>query len=427
MHPLLGAYASARLAAGDASAPERIHRSAAEWLRAHAFPLEATQHAAAAGDHDLVAEILAEQHLALIRNGASRTLLRWARTLPDARLAGHPELAVAAATATMLLGGSTLEVRRFLALTDRGGVGAGRSERDAYVETAACLVRAATLEGGVDRAARDGRRAVELARAGSPGILTAALAARARAAFFAGDAQEASTAALEALAHPEIAQATPSLVVAHATCAFAALERGRLASARSHAEKARAAVGQIGSGRSWLGANAAAALGVVHAAEGNLAEAERELAVAEHFFRDQVPTLHHAWLLALLARVRIGRGRLDEAGNLLRSAQDSLDELGDAGIVPALAEAVEVELSAARDRVRGGDVLELPTAAELAVLRLLPTELTLREIGERLYVSANTVRSHTRAVYRKLGVHTRADAVAKASALDLLSEADSPM
>jgi LuxR family maltose regulon positive regulatory protein len=326
----------------------------------------------------------------------------------------------------MLLGGSTMEMRRFLALTDRGR-GEARSERDAYVETAVCLVRAATLEGGVDRAARDGHRAVELARAGSPGILTAALAARARAAFFAGDAQEASITALEALAHPEITQATPSLVVAHATCAFAAVQRGRLASAHGHAEKARIAVGQIGSGRSWLGANAAAALGVVHAAEGNLAEADRELGVAEHFFRDEVPTLHHAWLLALLARVRIGRGRLDEAGDLLRFAQGSLDELGDAGIVPALAEAVGVELGAARERVRGGDVLELPTAAELAVLRLLTTELTAREIGEHLYVSANTVRSHTRAVYRKLGVHSRADAVAKASALDLLSEADSPM
>jgi len=426
MHPLLGAYARARLAAKDSSAPDRIHRAAAAWLRAHAFPLEATLHAAAAGDHDLVAELLAEQHLALIRNGASRTLLRWARTLPDDCLVRRPELSVAAATAAMLLGGSTIEVRRFLALTDRGG-GAHRSERDAYVESAACLVRAATLDGGVSRAARDGRRAVELARGGSPRILTAALAAHARASFFAGDAQEASAAALEALAHPEIAQATPSLVVAHATCAFAAVERGRLASAHGHAERARAAVGQIGSGRSWLGANASAALGVVHAAEGNLAEAERELGAAEHFFRDEVATLHHAWLLVLLARVRIGRGRLDEAGGLLRSAQDSLDELEDGGIVPALADAVEAELGSALERVREGDVLELPTQAELAVLRLLPTELTLREIGERLYVSANTVRTHTRALYRKLGVHSRTEAVAKAGALDLLGDAESPM
>jgi LuxR family maltose regulon positive regulatory protein len=69
----------------------------------------------------------------------------------------------------------------------------------------------------------------------------------------------------------------------------------------------------------------------------------------------------------------------------------------------------------------------MPTGAELAVLRLLPTELTLREIGERLYVSANTVRTHTRALYRKLGVHSRTEAVAKAGALDLLGDAESPM
>ncbi len=426
MHSLLGAYAGARLAAEDPSAPDRIHRRAAEWLRTHALPLQAASHAAAAGDHELVAELLAEQHLALIRSGASRTLLRWARTLPDEPLVRHPELAVAAATATMLLGGGTIEKRRYLALADRA-LEADRSERSTYVEAAACLVRAATLDEGVGRATRDGRRAVELARGGSVGILTAALAAQARASFFAGDAREASVTALEALAHPDISQATPSLVVAHATCAFAAVERGRLASARDHAERARTAVGQIGSGRSWLGANALAALGVIHAAEGSLAEAERELALAERFFRDEVATLHHTWLLALLARVRIGRGKLVEADGLLRSARESFDELADGGIVPALVRAVEVELEQARERARGGDLLEMPTGAELAVLRLLPTELTLREIGERLYVSANTVRTHTRALYRKLGVHSRTEAVAKAGALDLLGDAESPM
>jgi LuxR family maltose regulon positive regulatory protein len=54
------------------------------------------------------------------------------------------------------------------------------------------------------------------------------------------------------------------------------------------------------------------------------------------------------------------------------------------------------------------------------VLRLLPTDLSAREIAAELFVSSNTVRSHMRKIYRKLGVQSRADAVARASALGLI-------
>jgi LuxR family maltose regulon positive regulatory protein len=71
-------------------------------------------------------------------------------------------------------------------------------------------------------------------------------------------------------------------------------------------------------------------------------------------------------------------------------------------------------------------MLELPSAAELAVLQLLATELSTREIAERLFLSANTIRSHRRALYQKLGVHSRTDAVARATALGLLEQTQSP-
>jgi LuxR family maltose regulon positive regulatory protein len=119
MHSLLAEYAQAQLASLDPAAAPRIHRQAAEWLRSRGLPVEAVAHAAAAGDHELVAAILVERHLPLIRTGSGRTLLRWVRTLPDDHVVEHPELAVAAATATVLVGGSTLEQRRFLRLADR--------------------------------------------------------------------------------------------------------------------------------------------------------------------------------------------------------------------------------------------------------------------------------------------------------------------
>jgi len=52
--------------------------------------------------------------------------------------------------------------------------------------------------------------------------------------------------------------------------------------------------------------------------------------------------------------------------------------------------------------------------SELRVLRLMTTRLTWREIGDQLYLSRNTVHSHTRSIYRKLGVSSRADAVGRA-------------
>jgi LuxR family maltose regulon positive regulatory protein len=51
------------------------------------------------------------------------------------------------------------------------------------------------------------------------------------------------------------------------------------------------------------------------------------------------------------------------------------------------------------------------TEAERRILRLLGGELTLREIGRELYLSVNTVKTHTNAIYRKLGVSSRAEAV----------------
>ena len=59
--------------------------------------------------------------------------------------------------------------------------------------------------------------------------------------------------------------------------------------------------------------------------------------------------------------------------------------------------------------------------AELRVLRYLPTNLPAAEIASELVVSVNTIRTHTRHMYAKLGVHTRAQAVARARKLGLLA------
>ncbi|WP_422284526.1 response regulator transcription factor [Trebonia sp.] len=61
------------------------------------------------------------------------------------------------------------------------------------------------------------------------------------------------------------------------------------------------------------------------------------------------------------------------------------------------------------------------TQGEEAVLRRLRTTLSLREISRELHVSRNTVKTHTRAIYRKLRVSNWHDAVQRARELVILA------
>jgi DNA-binding CsgD family transcriptional regulator len=64
--------------------------------------------------------------------------------------------------------------------------------------------------------------------------------------------------------------------------------------------------------------------------------------------------------------------------------------------------------------------LEALTNGETRVLRYLPTNLSAREIAEELYLSVNTVKTHQRHLYQKLGARSRTQAVEQARALGLL-------
>jgi LuxR family maltose regulon positive regulatory protein len=103
-------------------------------------------------------------------------------------------------------------------------------------------------------------------------------------------------------------------------------------------------------------------------------------------------------------------GDQPQAAVLLTEARQLLDAFPD-GAGAQLDRLYRVE------RRLAGQPPEMPPAGplterETAVLRLLGGSLSLREIGQELYVSQNTVKTHIRAIYRKLGVSTRHDAIA---------------
>jgi LuxR family transcriptional regulator, maltose regulon positive regulatory protein len=89
---------------------------------------------------------------------------------------------------------------------------------------------------------------------------------------------------------------------------------------------------------------------------------------------------------------------------LFSEAEALLDGCPEAGALPA-------RLAAARRAASAGEPL---TEREREILRFLGGGLTEREIGGELYLSFNTVHSHVKSLYRKLGVSSRSEAVARA-------------
>jgi LuxR family maltose regulon positive regulatory protein len=147
--------------------------------------------------------------------------------------------------------------------------------------------------------------------------------------------------------------------------------------------------------------------------------------------------LLEAWLLRALAEH--GEGQRQEAARALDRAlalaerepfrdafllngpgvRELLEIQAQAGTAhPAL---LEVLLEGVGRRLPAGVTLAEPlTEREQRILRYLPTMLSNAEIGAEIFVSLNTVKTHLRSIYRKLGANGRADAVEQARALGLL-------
>jgi LuxR family maltose regulon positive regulatory protein len=120
-----------------------------------------------------------------------------------------------------------------------------------------------------------------------------------------------------------------------------------------------------------------------------------------------------------LARATLRLGDVTAARALMADAAHALRDTPDSTTLRAWLEETRIQLDAATRSAGDGCPL---TTAELRVLRLLPTHLSFPAIASRLYVSPNTVKTHARAVYRKLDASSRGEAVAHAFAAGLLDD-----
>jgi len=213
-------------------------------------------------------------------------------------------------------------------------------------------------------------------------------------------------------------------VFTEALLALLESDAGHPRSAEARARNAVVLARELGLSGISSSALAHHALGEALLAQGKNHDAERELERAETLRRAPEPRLDHAHTLLALVSARIARGRLTLAASELEAAREQLDSFTGVGRLGPLAAYVAQLLErAGADPERPVEQLSL---AELQVARLLATDLSQREIAGELFVSINTVKTHTRNLYAKLGVNSREEAIRRANELELLETGDSP-
>jgi LuxR family maltose regulon positive regulatory protein len=159
------------------------------------------------------------------------------------------------------------------------------------------------------------------------------------------------------------------------------------------------------------------ALGAVVARRGRTEEAGDLLVRGLARLRRHGDVLEIADALLVFAPVRRALVSLTSARSLVEEARLLLAECADSGAVGVELEEVARSLTPAHRRIDGESEL---TERELEVLRYLAEGIPKRDIGTALFLSYNTIHSHTKSIYQKLRVSSRDAAVARARELGAL-------
>jgi LuxR family maltose regulon positive regulatory protein len=408
-HHLFAQYLRAELAHQNSAVLPTLHRRACGWYREHARPGRAIAHAHAARDDDTAADLVAANYFLLAEQGYVETLRAWLRGFSAEQIAGHPPLAIAAAW-VHALSGEAVTARRYAEAAHHGTWEGPMPDGSASLQSALAIMDSAFGQASVTRMKDVAAHAVELEpsasrhRAIASQMLGIALVLH-------GDLDDARAMLTEAVELATDRHATRSLSLTH----LALLDhlQGRDEQAIEQIRQAYAVVDTPGM-RTDLGSvgvySLFAYLMTRHQELESAAEAaDRATAL--------LPRLTPAfwWLMVeariFLAPALVHLGRAEEAAARLKEAAVLLDEHPDAGVLPDWHREATRSLHPRRRAPSTDDLSD----AERRVLRLLPSELTLREIGEELCLSVNTVKTHTHAIYRKLGVSSRPEAVAATS------------
>ena len=395
-----------------------LHHRAAEWFRAHGHVDEAATQLLAAGQIADAADLIQANMFAYLDGGRAQTVQSWLRTLGPEAISEHPSAAVAAAWVAAVTGDEPALARHLGELSpflEHGPLLDGTRS----VESAVSLIHGMFGWGGPLEMMASAQRAVELETDVRTGQYALAQRNLGHAAYVLGDLPAAVPPLAKAVNSEAASPMVRLLAVSESSLLHAELGRHEIS-----VELAERAM-EIADERAMYSMPQArllafTAMGQALATAGKPDEAMSTLRQGSAIRRKVAtmgpwPAIHH-----LLALSRVAAEIDDEV--LATQLVDDLDLRLDrypAGVTAMRARTAAVR-AALLARSRHDQLGEPLTARELDVLLCLQGTASLSEISKELYLSSNTVKTHARATYRKLGVHTRTEAVAMARRMGLI-------
>ena len=417
-HHLFAQVLRGQLARTEPDLVPALHARASAWHLASGSTDAAVTHALAAGDVDGATELIARHFRTYNESGRSATVLHWLRLLGEDQQTANP-LAAHCAAWTAAGSGDRRVVQRCLPIIEAAGDAGPLPDGMRSFASSAAFLRVICGFDSLAAMREAGLRAVALETDPESRWYSAAHSGLSTVLYWVGDFEAAAAHAREARLNTE--SPVSFRLGTAAVMTWLAIEAGQLTEAAGYAREVwdlgtSPGVG-CGSTRSSF---AYLTAGVLHAAQGQLDEARTELECSIEA-RRRVPGIS-PWPelegLFRLAPVLAGLGDRHGAVAVLGEARRLLDSRSDGAhaLVARLAR-LERRLAITRRPAVSGEQL---TDRERDVLSMLQGTLSLRDIGHELYLSPNTIKTHARALYRKLGVSDRHRAVARGRELGLI-------
>jgi LuxR family transcriptional regulator, maltose regulon positive regulatory protein len=417
-HHLFRACLNAELRLEAVELIPELHRRASSWFQRTGEVTEAINHAIAGQDFPTASELLATHWNEVVSTGGLRTVEMWLMALPEQVVTGDARLCLARAW-TSFAKGALEEVLPCLETAESAPVPGPLLDGTTSVASGAATLRASywLRMGDFGKTVSYAREALALEHGPWRAISANCLGT----AFYWLDETAQARQQLEATI--EVGRDLVPLVALFAVGLLALLDCERQdwngVSARLHAARQMIDAGALG--EYWMTAGVELAGGLVLERRDELERAEMAMARSLVLYRRGQAPVEIANALLHLARLHIRQGHdavardeIGEAAMLVRSCPDPGPR-----IQRLLAQARGHAGVDARGvpRATGGEEL---SEGEYRVLRLLASNLTQREIGAELYLSLNTIKSHTRSIFRKLGASSREQCVARARELELI-------
>jgi LuxR family transcriptional regulator, maltose regulon positive regulatory protein len=396
-----------------------LHRRAAQWYQDAGAPGEALEHRMQAGDTDAVADLAGVLAFPAYQHGRVATVERWFGWLEDhGAMQTRPSVAVLAAMVAAMTG-KPAEAERWIRIAERGATDTSLPDGSRTTEPWLALLRALLCRDGPEQMRADAELAARTMAAGSF-FQAAATLFLAIAHLMAGDRDRADMLFEDQVAQGRVVGGLIGACIAFAERALLAIDGGAWDQAGRYLVQARSVAREAHLEEHPPVALMYAVAARVALHQGDRAEVGAELTRAQGLRPDLTYALPYLAVQVRLelARVHLALADTAAARTLLREADEVLRRRPSLGIFVQQAKDLRAELARAKGKSAPG--ASALTAAELRLLPMLCTHLSLPEIAAEMFLSRNTIRSQAYSIYRKLGVSSRSQAVALAGKLGLL-------